>query len=144
MKQAAFWDSSALVPLCVRQRTTDLAHRLIRGFDAVVWWGTAPEIHGAIARAYREQRVDAVTRGRALRRLELLRGGWREVAPSDEVRSMAERFLHSYPLRAADGLQVAAAMVWCRNRTPGRVFVSGDTRLMNVAKLLGFDLAEVI
>ena len=39
-KQPAFWDSSALVPLCVHESATRQAHAQLRKFLPVVWRGS--------------------------------------------------------------------------------------------------------
>jgi hypothetical protein len=48
-----------------------------------------------------------------LRRLEVLEAGWRQILPGDLLGDRALRLLDLYPLRAADSLQVAVAMMWC-------------------------------
>jgi hypothetical protein len=40
MRIPAFWDTSALAPLCVRQGVTPGAIALYKVHDAVVWWAT--------------------------------------------------------------------------------------------------------
>jgi len=39
-RRLAFWDTSALVPLCVRQSITPHMVTLYRSYQAVVWWTT--------------------------------------------------------------------------------------------------------
>jgi uncharacterized protein len=63
---------------------------------------------------------------------------WYEVSPSNAVREQAEVLLHTYPLRAADSLQLAAALVWCRDRPAGRTFICADDRLCEAATRAGF------
>jgi predicted nucleic acid-binding protein len=69
-----------------------------------------------------------------------MRSVWDEVAPSDTVRDQTEQLLDLYPLRAADGLQLAAALVWCRNRPRGRTFITADARLAQAATQAGFSV----
>jgi hypothetical protein len=52
-KQPAFWDSSALVPLCVHESTSRQVHAQLRKFLPVAWWGSLVEVHSAIARLHR-------------------------------------------------------------------------------------------
>ena len=52
-KQAAFWDASALVPLCVHEVNSRQVHSQLRKFMPVVWWGSLVEVHSAIARLSR-------------------------------------------------------------------------------------------
>ena len=39
-KQRAFWNSSALVPMCVHESTSRQAHAQLREFLPVVWRGS--------------------------------------------------------------------------------------------------------
>jgi len=39
-KRPAFWDSIALVPLCVHESTSRQAHAQQRKLLPVVWWGS--------------------------------------------------------------------------------------------------------
>jgi hypothetical protein len=49
----AFWDSSALVPLCVHQQSSAAARQLLRQYSIVVWWSTSVEIRSAFERLLR-------------------------------------------------------------------------------------------
>jgi predicted nucleic acid-binding protein len=48
-----------------------------------------------------------------------------------------------YDLRAADALQLAAALVWCEDLPQGRMFLTADKKLQQAAMLSGFDAAEI-
>jgi len=134
-----FWDSSALVPLVVRESTTGVAEEALRGDGTmVVWWGTVLECRSAISRTLREGRFDDRTAERALGVLRLLADAWSEVLPGERVRGIAGRILMTHPLRAADALQLAAAVVWADGDEPGCTFVCLDTRLRSAARAEGF------
>ena len=60
------------------------------------------------------------------------------VSPSDELRRRAARLLAVHPLRAADALQLAAALLWCEEQPHGEGFVSLDARLREAAGKEGF------
>ena len=60
------------------------------------------------------------------------------VLPGEELAATALRLLASHPLRAADALQLAAALVWARGRPAGHELVSLDERLRTAATLEGF------
>jgi predicted nucleic acid-binding protein len=68
--------------------------------------------------------------------LATLRAGWLEILPSHEVRGEAMRLLRVHPLRAADALQLAAALLWKGAAGEGR-FVTFDERLGLAARLEG-------
>jgi hypothetical protein len=59
MRIPAFWDSSPLAPLCVRQGITPRAITLYKLHDAVVWWATPVEIASALARLVRMKQLDS-------------------------------------------------------------------------------------
>jgi uncharacterized protein len=134
----AFWDSSALVTLCVAQPASVRFKPWADQFEIVAWWAAHTEVHGAIARLHRSKELRDADRLVALDRLELLRRSWDQIDPSDAVRYEATRVLDLYPLRAADGLQLAAALIWCRNRPKGRTFLTADHRLAEAATHAGF------
>jgi hypothetical protein len=141
-KQAAFWDSSALVPLCVHESTSRQAHTQLRKFLPVVWWGSLVEVHSAIARLHRLGQLTEAEQQKALSQLDLLNRGWREILPGDPVRELAKRLLDVYDLRAADSLQLAAALTWCQQRPAKRNFVCSDQRLSKAAMEAGFSVPE--
>ena len=135
----AFWDASAVVPLCCPQSETTQTHRLRRELKRmVVWWGTPLEARSAFARLVREGHLDSAGRVDAIRRLGQLRGAWDEVSPIERVRSLAEQLPDAHGMRAADAAQLAAALVWCRERPQLRPLVCFDERLRTAAAALGF------
>lgn len=67
----------------------------------------------------------------------MLRASWFEVQPGDAIREQALRLLRVHPLRAADALQLAAALEWAG--TPTRAaFMTFDERLRSAAHREGF------
>ena len=142
-KTAAFWDSSALVSLCVQQPASPRAHSLHSRFPPVIWWGSMVEIQSAFCRLRRDGDITRVERQDAQSRLRLLSAAWREILPSDRVRDSAFLLLESYPLRAADSLQLAAAWIWCGQSPAGRRFICGDRRLSEAAATAGFLVLEL-
>ncbi len=136
---AAFWDSSALVPLCVRQSLTKAAIALYKTYDAIVWWATPVEIASALARLVRVGQLHP-EQWREAQKLALVVGReWSVVQPSDSLRTNAVQLVERYDLRAADALQLAAALAWCEDVPQGRVFLTADQRLREAAALHGFD-----
>jgi predicted nucleic acid-binding protein len=71
-------------------------------------------------------------------RLDELRSKWREISPDPPLRDQAEQLLDRFPLKAADALQLAAALAWCSGKPRARAFISGDTQLLDAARQLGF------
>jgi predicted nucleic acid-binding protein len=142
-KTTAFWDSSALVPLCIHQAGSRQAQLYLRKFDLVVWWGSFVEVHSAICRLHREHMINDANKQGAVARLRLLSRGWREVSPEEQVRDFAAESLDKYVLRAADALQLAAALIWCQNRPARRNFLCADRRLSQAATAAGFSVLEI-
>jgi predicted nucleic acid-binding protein len=142
-KTTAFWDSSALVPLCIHQAGSRQAQLYLKKFDLVVWWGSFVEVHSAICRLHREHMINDANKLGALARLRLLNRGWREVSPDDQVRDLAAESLDKYVLRAADALQLAASLIWCQKRPSRRSFICADRRLLHAAAAAGFSVLEI-
>ena len=133
-----FWDTSGLVPLLLEQETSQVVRDLFEAdTEAVAWWGTPVEIASAAARLRREGVLTVAGEDRVLELLRALRGGWIEVAPSEEVREQAQRLLRVHALRGADALQLAAALVWA-GPSNGATLVTFDERLALAARLEGF------
>jgi predicted nucleic acid-binding protein len=138
----AFWDSSSVVPLCVQQQASPIVRRLARQYGVVVWWCTPVEARSAFARLVRKGEITPAERVLAEDSLEQLRDRWREVLPLDSVRAEAEGLLRQFSLRAADAMQLVAAMTWTMGRPQGRVFICGDAALLEAARQLGFQAVE--
>ena len=134
----AFWDSSALVPLCVDQGVSPLANAALKNKSMAVWWGTPVEITSAFTRLLRSNEIRQEDFRSALARLAGLRRRWIEVQPTETLRDLAENLPKQYSLRAADALQLAAALVWSTQSPRKRVFVCFDGRLAEAAEREGF------
>lgn len=138
-----FWDASAVVPLLLAepQRAALLA-QIERDPVMLVWWGTPVECISAIARREREGALGLPEAGAAIERLKSLSLSWQEVLPSDAVRSTAQRLLRVHPLRAADSLQLAAAVVAAERDPASLPVVSLDERLSDAATREGFAIVR--
>lgn len=135
----AFWDTSAIVPLCCQQGSSAQFRHLRRQMpDVAAWWGASVEARSALARLLREGKLTAKGLQQAIARLEAQRTAWPEILPSEKIRILAEAMPGQYGLRALDAFQLAAALAWCRERPRGRVFVCGDILLAQVAAQAGF------
>jgi len=142
-KTTAFWDASALVPVCVNEAASRQVRSYLGRFAPVVWWGSLVEVHSAICRLHREREISDQEKDGAVGRLQLLSGAWREVLPNDQVRALATQMLDKHSLRAADSMQLAASLVWCEQRPPRRNFICGDRRLALAASAVGFSVLEL-
>jgi len=102
------------------------------------WLFTPIEILSAISRRRREE-PDALALLDAARK-EATRAWtrWVEVTDVDAVRKHAERIVEVHPLRAADALQLAAALVAAEGEPATLEFVTLDRRLAGAAEREGF------
>lgn len=127
-----FWDASALVPLVLDEAGPPV-DSWYSTEPIFVWWGTVVEVASAVVRRERAGTLsfEATVNGLAL--LSDLTSRWLEVPPSEPLRDRAKRLLRAHGLRAADGLQLAAALTLARE-DPGRLdFISRDSRLSEAA-----------
>ena len=134
-----FWDASALIPLCLQERETSSLKKLLQTDQSIVpWWASPIECFSALARLRREDALSIDEEGQAQTVLRALMAAWTEVEPSEAVREQAARVLRLHPLRAADSLQLAAALVWCQGDPSHREFVCLDQRLCEAGRREGF------
>lgn len=138
-----FWDASAIVPLLVDEPTREALLALLEHDPVMlVWWATPVECASALARRERDGALALAEATDALDRLRSLSASWQEVLPSEAVRSVAQRLLRVHPLRAADSLQLAAAIVAAEGEAPTLEFVGLDSRLNDAATREGFRILQ--
>lgn len=136
-----FWDASAIIPLCI----DEVESRSVKGIlkkdrSMAVWWGSIIECHSAFARLRRDKVLKHSEEDQVKHLLSLLADAWTEIDPSEDIRNLASRLLMIHPLRAADSLQLAAALVWAGKTPKGHHFVCLDSRLRDAARKEGFIL----
>ena len=134
-----FWDTSAIIPLWIAEQGSTRAKAWYRNDpEVIVWTLTRVEIFSALARRRREAPA-AASRLLTVRR-DFIRTWeqWSEVTAIEIVRRHAERIVESYPLRAADAMQIGAAIVAAEDDPTGFEFVSFDENLARAAEHEGF------
>jgi len=108
-----FWDSSALVPCLVPEdHSPEMASLFASDAEVTLWWTTLVECASALERRRRDTTSplsDAIYEAGKQRLLDIVAGA-DEVSPTEPVRSRARTYLEVHPLRAADALQLAAAL----------------------------------
>jgi predicted nucleic acid-binding protein len=136
-----FWDSSAIIPLCLKEQMSETVKRLIKSDeDIVVWWVTKVECLSALSRRRREGVLGNNSELKAKAILSALSEEWSEVQPSEPVRQRAERLLAIHPLRFADAFQLAAALIWAQENPQGLEIVCLDQNLREAGHREGFTL----
>lgn len=138
-KKTRYRDSSALVPLFVKENNTDRMRQLLQQDPTVItWWATEIECVSAISRLKRDGELLPQTYSKALLLLDSTSKTWNIVEPVVAVSNTAKRLLSVHSLRAADALQLAAATASCRNQPNTLAFVCLDKKLSEVAEREGF------
>jgi predicted nucleic acid-binding protein len=115
---------------------------LERDQGIVAWWATAVECMSALVRLEREGSLPSPSLGDAVRRLDALASAWQEVQPVGLVRQVAIRLLRVHPLRTADALQLAAAVVAAEDHPSTMPLVTLDERLAQAAEREGFPVVR--
>jgi predicted nucleic acid-binding protein len=132
-----YWDASALVGLCVAEQATD-ALRPLAAEGIVTWSVSAVEITSAIERRTREGSLTRPEGTAARTALSELAAAWTEISALGPVRERAMRLVATHSLRAADAMQLGAALVGVTDRPTGHTFVCTDARLREAAAREGF------
>jgi predicted nucleic acid-binding protein len=134
-----FWDTSALISLVVAERSTGRAERWLREDpNVVVWTLTRVELLSALARRRREEPGSARRLLAARRDLLSAWERWSEVTAVEIVRRHAERVGETHPIRAADALQIGAALVAAEDNPAALEFLTLDRHQAEAAEREGF------
>lgn len=134
-----FWDASAVIPLCIDEPQTKIVQDIAKKDNAfVVWWGSLVECYSAFARLHRDGFLGSQEEEQVWEILSSLATTWTEIEPSEDIREIAVRLLLNHSLRAADSLQLAAAIVWADKKPKGQHFVCFDHRLREAARKESF------
>lgn len=132
-----------MVPLTVYRSVTPRVIALYGRYNVAVWWSTPVELASALARLVRMRQLGLADASKARGLAKSLADSWFVVQPCDTLRRKATELVERYDLRAADSLQLAAALEWCEDSPQGRVFLSGDQKLREAALLSGFDAISI-
>lgn len=137
--EIAFWDTSAILPLCCSQIFTTQSKKWLRKHPKIViWWGTSVEINSGLARLKRNGNLTDKEAVKALRLWEKLKKTSRIVSPVERIVEISNDLPAHYGLRALDSFQLAAALVWCQENPRNRPFVTADEKLAEAAEKAGF------
>jgi uncharacterized protein len=138
-----FWDASAIIPLLADEPSRERLLDLIEADPEILaWWGTPVEIASALARREHEKQLKSDEVEAALAAARRLAEQWHEVVPSAAVRRTAERLLRVHPIRAADSLQLAAALIAADHDPATLEMVCLDARLATAARREGFTVLD--
>lgn len=136
-----FWDSSAIVPLLVREPFTDDAVKFAKSDREMILWAFTPvECLSAIYRKSRDFSMDVKELSLIRDRLRQIQKASHEVLQFDLVRARAERLIAVHALRSADSMQLAAALVVTEDNPAALPFVTFDKNLALAALKEGFSI----
>ena len=134
-----FWDASALVPLCLSEPRTAEARALWEARSPVVAWCLSrTEVLSALCRLQREGAIDEARLVAARERRDQLFDAIHVVREINDTLRLADRLLLVHGLRAADALQLAAALLAMDGTPDSHGFVTFDGRLASAARKEGF------
>jgi predicted nucleic acid-binding protein len=134
-----YWDASALVSLCIDEDDSATLRRLVKA-GLVTWSLSAVEIASAIERRRRDGSLTQAEHAAARTGLRDLAAAWTEIAALGPVHDRALWLVATHALRAADAMQLGAALVAVADRPGGHAFVCVDRRLRDAGLREGFHL----
>lgn len=134
-----FWDSSAVLPLFARQDASTKVDAWLREDPVLAIWTLTPvEITSALWRLVREGAVDEDVAVRADSRAQEVVAASYLVVDVEGVKVLARRLLRMHAVRAADAMQLGAALLWSGGQPHNRMFLTLDARLAVAARREGF------
>ncbi|MBI4237097.1 MAG: type II toxin-antitoxin system VapC family toxin [Deltaproteobacteria bacterium] len=134
-----YWDSSALVPLvCYEAETARCEQWLAADHEIITWAFTPTEVLSALYRKLRAREFKESDCLHAREQLVRLQSAWIEVVNVEIVRQRAHRLLAVHSLRAADALQLAAALTVFDRHIEQEHFMTFDQLLAAAARKEGF------
>ena len=140
----SFWDSSAIVPLCIYETSSPTAVRIWRQFEEnVIAWNTPIEVVSAFARIAREGKISEQRKREAEFIFASIEQSSTIILPETRVIQLARTYPDKYGLKAGDCIQLASAMVWCNETPKNKDFVCGDARLLKAAESDGFTIHDL-
>lgn len=136
-----FWDTSAVVPLLLHEPASARCDRwLAEDAEVALWTLTPVEVCSAVFRLVREGALAERAALQAETRVERLVRASAVVVDVEGVKARARRLLRVHQLRAADALQLGAALAWAADAPAGRCLCTFDERLGLAAAREGFEV----
>lgn len=96
------------------------------------------EVMSALARAERSGDITAQRRLAAERLFESIENKFTIIHSEQRVAEIARTLPAKHGLTTLDSLQLASALVWCKEYPKNKDFVTGDSRLSKAAESAGF------
>jgi len=139
----AYFDSSVLVKMYVRERGSVAARRLVRSKQVITSSIAGLELMSAFRRNLTSGSIDKKSYSAIVGRFQQHRDKWRYVELTPAALEAAEEYVSRFDVRALDAIHVACATI-CRGRFPRDLsFITADARQRSVAVDLGLDVIWV-
>ncbi len=133
------WDSSAIVPLLILERETEQCIKAFKSdSDVIVWTMSKVEVFSALCRRFRQNGINEGVFDSAKKRIDGFFDAAFEIVSVPKVKERALRLLQIHSLKAADALQLAAALIVTQEVPAKLTFMSFDEQLNIAAKREGF------
>ena len=143
MQPAAYFDSSVLVKIYVRENGSAMARSLVRARQVITSSIAPLELVSAFRRNLTARSIDERLHSAIVKRFHQHREKWRYVELTPACLENAEKYVSDFDVRALDAIHVASAMI-SRGRFPkGLPFITADVRQRAVAVDLGLDVISV-
>ena len=135
-----YYDTSALVKQYLQEAGSKLVLELLKSGEKVYTASlTYAETHAAFSRRTREGRLTRETTKRLALRFDKDWESYDIVVVSENVFRLARQMLYRHPLRSADAIHLASALLLARTSPRSSwSFVCADGRLCDAAKSEGF------
>lgn len=136
-----FWDSSSILPLITHQKSSPEIWGFRERCTTIhVWTLTPIEVFSALSRLQRMGEIPSSIAEQAQANLPDIFRTFEMICDVDAVKARALRVLRMHPLKAADALQLAAALAACADNPPAHSFVTLDRVLAEAASREGFKI----
>ncbi len=135
-----YFDTSALVKQYLHEVGSTTVLELLKTGDKVYTASlTYAETHAAFSRRTREGRLTRETTRKLAVRFDRDWESYDIVIMSEDVLSLARQMLYRHPLRSADAIHLASALLLARTTPTDRwSFICADGRLCDAAEAEGF------
>ena len=135
-----YFDTSALVKQYLQEAGSKTVLELLKTGDKVYTANlTYAETHAAFSRRTREGRLTRETTRKLAQRFDKDWESYDIVIMGEDVLHLARQILYRHPLRSADAIHLASALLLARTTPTIRwAFVCADGRLCDAAKAEGF------
>jgi len=135
-----YYDTSALVKQYLQEAGSKLVLELLKSGEKVYTASlTYAEGHAAFSRRTREGRLTRQTARRLALRFDKDWESYDVVILGEDVLRLARQMLYRHPLRSADAIHLASALLLARTSPTARwSFICADGRLCDAAKAEGF------